>query len=209
MQLASLFGVYALSLLAVLLFAAPAAIFAPSQSGLARGARHLRARRASPRSARGRLWVGRAQAERGRSGQHGHSRARRPGQYRPGRKMAPREQRRDLRRLSRPHQSRPSGLDGIAIVVWPETAVPFLLADEPDALSAIADVLPAKEPHCSSDRRGSSRNATRKACSSVTASTTAFSSSAATAASPATTTRFISSRSASISRSRTFSKVSA
>ena len=35
------------------------------------------------------------------------------------------------------------GLDGIAIVVWPETAVPFLLADDPEALAAIASVLPA------------------------------------------------------------------
>jgi apolipoprotein N-acyltransferase len=37
----------------------------------------------------------------------------------------------------------PSGLDGIGVVIWPETAVPFLLADTPEALSAIAAVLPA------------------------------------------------------------------
>ena len=37
MQLAALFGVYALSLLAVLLFASPAAIFAPADSRLADG----------------------------------------------------------------------------------------------------------------------------------------------------------------------------
>ncbi len=36
----------------------------------------------------------------------------------------------------------PSALDGVAIVIWPETAVPFLLADVPEALSAIATVLP-------------------------------------------------------------------
>ena len=35
------------------------------------------------------------------------------------------------------------GLDGITIVIWPETAVPFLLADAPEALFAIAAVLPA------------------------------------------------------------------
>jgi apolipoprotein N-acyltransferase len=35
-----------------------------------------------------------------------------------------------------------SGLDGIGVVIWPETAVPFLLADVPDALLAIAAVLP-------------------------------------------------------------------
>ena len=34
------------------------------------------------------------------------------------------------------------GLDGIDIVIWPETAVPFPLADSPDALLAIGAVLP-------------------------------------------------------------------
>src|SRR5262249_60171533 len=34
------------------------------------------------------------------------------------------------------------GLDGISLVIWPETAVPFLLADSPDALAAISDMLP-------------------------------------------------------------------
>lgn len=35
-----------------------------------------------------------------------------------------------------------SGLDGITLVVWPETAVPFLLADSSEALNEIGDVLP-------------------------------------------------------------------
>jgi len=35
-----------------------------------------------------------------------------------------------------------AGLDGIDIVIWPETAVPFPLADSPDALLAIGAVLP-------------------------------------------------------------------
>ncbi len=55
-------------------------------------------------AARAWLWVGRAQARRGRTGQHRYSLAHRPGQYRPSREMAAREQRRDLHRLSRSHQ---------------------------------------------------------------------------------------------------------
>ncbi len=39
-------------------------------------------------------------------------------------------------------KSGPTGLNGIALVVWPETAVPFLLADSPEALSLIAEALP-------------------------------------------------------------------
>jgi apolipoprotein N-acyltransferase len=35
-----------------------------------------------------------------------------------------------------------TGLNGIDIVIWPETAVPFLLADSPDALEAIGAALP-------------------------------------------------------------------
>jgi apolipoprotein N-acyltransferase len=35
-----------------------------------------------------------------------------------------------------------SGIDDIDIVVWPETAVPFLLADSPEALQLIGDALP-------------------------------------------------------------------
>ncbi len=35
-----------------------------------------------------------------------------------------------------------SGLSGISLVVWPETAVPFLLADSPEALALIGEALP-------------------------------------------------------------------
>ncbi|MCJ7597225.1 MAG: apolipoprotein N-acyltransferase, partial [Methyloceanibacter sp.] len=34
------------------------------------------------------------------------------------------------------------GLQGVNLVIWPETAVPFLLADSPDALAAIGELLP-------------------------------------------------------------------
>ena len=35
-----------------------------------------------------------------------------------------------------------AGLDDHAILIWPESAFPFLLTDRPDALAAIADLLP-------------------------------------------------------------------
>jgi apolipoprotein N-acyltransferase len=38
--------------------------------------------------------------------------------------------------------TRSGGLDGVDIVIWPETAVPFLLADASEALTAIAAALP-------------------------------------------------------------------
>jgi apolipoprotein N-acyltransferase len=143
MQLASLFGVYALSLLAVLLFAAPATIFAPSPSGLARGRgtftlaalllvllvagygwgeRRLNAAGLDNTDIRLRIVQANIdQAEK----------------WRPENST---EIFTDYLELTK---SGASGLDGIAIVVWPETAVPFLLADDPEALAAIANVLPA------------------------------------------------------------------
>ncbi|HKB00394.1 MAG TPA: apolipoprotein N-acyltransferase [Methyloceanibacter sp.] len=143
MQLASLFGVYALSLVAVLLFAAPATIFAPSHSGLARGRgtfalaalllvllvagydwgeRRLQAAGLDNTNIRVRIVQANIdQAEK----------------WRPENSA---EIFTDYLELT---QSGASGLDGIAIVVWPETAVPFFLADAPEALTAIADALPA------------------------------------------------------------------
>lgn len=48
-----------------------------------------------------------------------------------------------LLRMSRePTPDRPAGIDGNTIVVWPENAVPVLLAREPYLLSAIGRVLP-------------------------------------------------------------------
>jgi apolipoprotein N-acyltransferase len=35
-----------------------------------------------------------------------------------------------------------SGLDGVDVLVWPESAFPFLLTERPSALAAIADLLP-------------------------------------------------------------------
>ncbi|MDP2123615.1 MAG: apolipoprotein N-acyltransferase [Parvibaculum sp.] len=48
-----------------------------------------------------------------------------------------------LLRMSRePTPDRPAGIDGNTIIVWPENAVPVLLAREPYVLSAIGRILP-------------------------------------------------------------------
>jgi apolipoprotein N-acyltransferase len=141
MQLGSLFGVYALNLLAVLLFAAPATILAPSQSGLAKGRgtfalaalllvllvagygwgeRRLQA--AGLDNTNIRLRVVQANIDQAEK-------------WRPENSV---EIFTDYLELTQSG----GGLDGIAIVVWPETAVPVLLADDPEALTAIANVLP-------------------------------------------------------------------
>jgi apolipoprotein N-acyltransferase len=44
--------------------------------------------------------------------------------------------------LSRAASETRPDLDGVTVLVWPESAFPFLLADRPDVLSAIADLLP-------------------------------------------------------------------
>ena len=141
MQLAALFGVYGLSLLAVLLFAAPATIFAPSQSGLAKG----RATFALAALLLVLLVAGYGWGER---------RLQAAGLDNTNIRLRVVQANIDQAEKWRPENSveiftdyleltqSGGGLDGIAIVVWPETAVPFLLADDPEALAAIASVLP-------------------------------------------------------------------
>jgi apolipoprotein N-acyltransferase len=143
MQLASLFGIYALSLLAVLLFAAPATIFAPSQSGLAKG----RGTFALAALLLVLLVAGYGWGER---------RLQAAGLDNTNIRLRVVQANIDQAEKWRPENSAEiftdyleltesgGGLDGIAIVVWPETAVPFLLADDPEALAAIANVLPAE-----------------------------------------------------------------
>ena len=144
MQLASLFGVYALSLLAVLLFASPFAIWAPEGSGLARrnGAGLLtlglllafllgvlwgesRLATADPANTELRLRIVQANVDQANK-------------WRPDNSA---EIFADYRELTKSGGAAP-GLDGISLVIWPETAVPFFLADSSDALLAIADLLP-------------------------------------------------------------------
>jgi apolipoprotein N-acyltransferase len=145
MQLAALFGVYALSLLAVLLFASPAAMFAPSGSGLEGrkgtaalagllllllgvgyvwGERRLEAAEATSTGIRLRIVQANIdQAEK----------------WRPENSDEIFTDYLDLTKTGGP-----GALDGIDIVIWPETAVPFFLDDAPDALLAIGAVLPAR-----------------------------------------------------------------
>jgi len=140
MQLAALFGVYALSLLAVLLFASPAAIWAPH--GSSRAGRRATATLAALLLVAlgvGYVWGERrlAQAEpantqvRLRLVQANVDQA---DKWRPENSAEIFADYLDLT-LS-------EGLDRIDLVIWPETAVPFLLADAPDALIALGEALP-------------------------------------------------------------------
>ena len=137
MQLASLLGVYALSLLAVLLFASPFAIVAPKDSGLAGGKGGVALvgalllllglgygwgeRRLAHSPIAGtdiRLRIVQANIDQA-------------DKWRPENSVEIFQDYLDL--------TKAGGLDGIDIVIWPETAVPFPLADSPDALLAIGD----------------------------------------------------------------------
>lgn len=142
MQLASVFGVYALSLIAVLLFASPAAIAAPNVSRLAEprwtaalaicllfllglgyvwGERRLAA---APQQSTGvRLRIVQANVDQA-------------DKWRPENAAEIFTDYLDL--------SKSPGIDNIDIAIWPETAVPFFLDDAEDALLAIAAVLPER-----------------------------------------------------------------
>ncbi len=140
MQIASLFGVYALSLLGALLFVSPAAIAAPEGSNLGGG-------KGTPALAAslilllgaGTLWGAQRLAQADTSWT--------------GIKIRIVQADIDQAEKWRPENSteifndylaltKSGGLDGISLVVWPETAVPFLLADSPEALALISDALP-------------------------------------------------------------------
>jgi apolipoprotein N-acyltransferase len=140
MQLAALFGVYALGLIAVLLFASPAAVFAPSGSRLAGrlpaatlvvlmlgalalghvwGERRLAAAESADTDVR--LRIVQANVDQALK-------------WRPENSE---EIFADYLRLTKS-----DGIESVDLVIWPETAVPFLLADAPDALALIGDSLP-------------------------------------------------------------------
>lgn len=141
MQSASLFGVYALSLIAVLLFASLFALWAPQGSNLAnRTSNGLLALILMLALLAGILWGERrlALAEfastdiRLRIVQADIDQA---DKWRPENSE---EIFADYLKLS----SSAPGLDGIKLVIWPETAVPFLLASSSRALDEIAAILP-------------------------------------------------------------------
>ncbi|MBK5197038.1 MAG: apolipoprotein N-acyltransferase [Methyloceanibacter sp.] len=144
MQLASLFGVYALSIIAVILFASPAAISAPEGSNLAggRGGSALaafllvllglgalwgerRLAEAKPASTSVRLRIVQADIDQANK-------------WRPENGAEIFTEYLDLTKSG----GKTPGLDGITLVIWPETAVPFLLTEASDALLAIGEVLP-------------------------------------------------------------------
>ncbi|MGA8691963.1 MAG: apolipoprotein N-acyltransferase [Methyloceanibacter sp.] len=144
MQLAAVFGVYALSLLAVLLFASPLAIFAPEGSGLAqRKGAGLLALVLLLAFLLGIVWGERrlagddlaATGVRLRIVQADVDQA---NKWRPENSA---EIFNDYLDLTKSGGGSP-GLNGIGLVIWPETAVPFLLAESSDALLAIGDLLP-------------------------------------------------------------------
>jgi apolipoprotein N-acyltransferase len=142
MQIASLFGVYALSLLAALLFASPAAIIAPRDSGLGggKGAITLATSLLLLLGA-GTYWGEQRLAHADETGTGIRVRIvqadiDQAAKWRPENSSEIFTDYLDLTK------SGPKGLSGISLVVWPETAVPFLLADSPEALAMIGEVLP-------------------------------------------------------------------
>jgi apolipoprotein N-acyltransferase len=144
MQLAALVGVYALSLVAVLLFASPLAIWAPSSSGLGRrNASMLLTLALLVAYLAGFVWGDRRLAAadfattevRFRIVQANVDQA---NKWKPENSLEIFE---DYLRLTRSGGAAP-GLAGITLVVWPETAVPFLLGDTAEALTSIAETLP-------------------------------------------------------------------
>ena len=144
MQAAVIFGVYALSLLAVLLFASPFAIWAPQGSGLARpNGTALLTLVFSVALALGAAW-GAARLQSADMASTGvrlrivQANVDQANKWRPENSAEIFNTYLDLTRSG----GGKGGLDGISLVVWPETAVPFLLAESAQALTAIGDVLP-------------------------------------------------------------------
>lgn len=138
MQLAALCGVYGLTVLAVLLFAAPAAVWngggARSRSTLVLAAALLVLLGA------GYVWGNMRLAAADDA----------PGQFRvrivqANVSQADKWNPRNAARIFETYldMTRQPRLDAVDVVVWPETALPFLLDSSPDALEAIAEVLPA------------------------------------------------------------------
>ena len=135
MQIAAIFGVYALSLLAVALFASPFAIWAPLGSGLARPkGTALLALACSVALALGAAW-GAARLESTETASTGvrlrivQANVDQANKWRPENSAEIFSTYLELTRSG-------GGLDGISLVVWPETAVPFFLAESAQALAA-------------------------------------------------------------------------
>lgn len=145
LQLAALFGVYALSLFAVLVFASPAAIAAPEGSGLAGGRfGAVLAVTLLIVLAIGAAWGERRLAIAPPAGTGVHLRivqadVDQANKWRPENSAEVFDEYLALTKSG----MGASSLDGIDLVIWPETAVPFPLGETSDALLAIGDALPA------------------------------------------------------------------
>jgi apolipoprotein N-acyltransferase len=140
MQAAAIFGVYALSLLAVLFFASPFAIWAPNGSGLARPkATALLTLSFAVALALGAAW-GAARLQSAEAASTGlrlrivQANVDQASKWRPENSAEIFNTYLDL--------TNSGGLAGISLVVWPETAVPFLLGESAQALAAIGEALP-------------------------------------------------------------------
>jgi len=137
MQLAALLGVYALSLIAVLFFAAPAATWSAAR-GASKATAGLAACLAVALTL-GYAWgdrrLGNAEeAETGVRLRIVQANIDQASKWRPENAAAIFADYIDL--------TRTDGLAGIDVVVWPETALPFFLADTTEALTAIGEALP-------------------------------------------------------------------
>lgn len=137
MQMAALLGVYALSFLAVLLFAAPAAIWS-AQGTPSQGTAFL---------------AGVLLVLLGLGAVWGERRLAAPPDGETGVRLRIVQANVDQAEKWRPENSaeifadyvaltRVEGFEDIDLVIWPETALPFFLADTSDALTAIGEVLP-------------------------------------------------------------------
>ncbi|HZP09012.1 apolipoprotein N-acyltransferase [Methyloceanibacter sp.] len=142
MQLASLFGVYALSLIAALLFASLAALAAPKGSDLGGGKGTIAlAVSLLVLLGAGTLWGAQRLARADTTGTGIKIRIVQA-DIDQAEKWRPENSAEIFNDYLALTKSGVNGLSGISLVVWPETAVPFLLADSPEALSLIADALP-------------------------------------------------------------------
>ena len=138
MQLSSVFGIDSLTVLAILLFAAPAAIW----TGAAARSRSVLLLASSLLVLLGASYVWGSMRLAGTADA--------PGQFRvrivqANVSQADKWNPRNAARIFEDYldMTRRPGLDEADVVIWPETALPFLLDSSPDALEAIAGVLPA------------------------------------------------------------------
>lgn len=144
MQWASLFGVYGLSFLAVAIFAAPAAIIEPGRRLALSGRLYALAMLCI--FAGGWAW-GAYRLQNAEEGDVAGVNLRIVQPNIPQReKWVPENAPHVFRTYLDVSRTGPDGkgkpLDGITHVVWPESALPFLLADSTEALAAIAALLP-------------------------------------------------------------------